>query len=64
MFTMKRDLESLNRKADSSVEALCTETGGITRQKRKASLDSRVYDEECIFCGKESTYMEKTPEKG
>lgn len=53
MFTMKRDLESLKRKADSSVEALCTETGGITRQKRKVSLDSRVYDEECIFCGKE-----------
>ena len=53
MFTMKRDLESLKRKADSSVEALCTATGGITRQKRKVSSDSRVYDEECIFCGKE-----------
>lgn len=46
MFSMKGDLEPVKRKPDSSVEALCTETGGITRQKRKVSLDRRLYDEE------------------
>lgn len=53
LFTMKRDLETLKRKAD---EGLGDETDGSDctskRPSRRSSSEAREYDPVCIFCNK------------
>ena len=50
---MKRDLETLKRKAGESISDEAS-TSGCTpkRSSRKSSSESRVYDPICIFCSK------------
>ena len=49
LFTMKRDLNILKRKANEDTES---EAGGSSAPKRpcRISVEKRVYDTECIFC--------------
>ena len=50
---MKQDLEALKRKAESNLTdddaATCSSS---KRQDRRLSLGSRIYEQDCIFCGK------------
>ena len=49
LFTMKRDLESIKRKREESVDE---ESNPTKRRCRKPSSEGRVYDPVCIFCSK------------
>lgn len=52
LFTMKRDLETLKRKADSVNDEPSTSGCTPKRPSRKSLSESRVYDPICIFCNK------------
>lgn len=56
MFTMKRGLESLQRRDEDPIE---DDVAHPQTKRRSTSSNSRVYDEECIFCGKEK-YVHST----
>lgn len=47
LFTMKRDLETLKRKAKESITDEAGETS--KRPRRRSSSEARVYDKICIF---------------
>ena len=51
IFTMKRDLEALKRKTDtSSTEEDAAGCSNAKRPVRRCSSESRIYDYTCIFC--------------
>ena len=53
IFTMKRDLETLKRKAGESSSDLPGSSGcPPKRSSRRSTTESRVYDPICIFCSK------------
>ena len=53
LFTMKRDLETLKRKAAESLTDEAGSRGSASkRPSRRSSSEGRVYDPICIFCNK------------
>jgi len=55
LFTMKRDLETLKRKSSESSKDTAACTSGTTPKRpnrRSTSVESRVYENVCIFCNK------------
>lgn len=53
LFTMKRDLETLKRKREETVDDDSSETTPTKRQCRRPSTEGRVYEPVCIFCNKD-----------
>ena len=53
LFTMKRDLETLKRKADESLADQVDSTSTLKKSCRRSSSEARVYDPICIFCNKD-----------
>ena len=53
LFTMKRDLETLKRKADESLAEAGSNVCRSKRPCRRSSSEARVYDQICIFCSKD-----------
>ena len=53
IFSMKRDLESLKCKAKEPDDKNNEEFKPITAKKRNITSNSRVYINDCIFCGKD-----------
>ena len=53
LFTMKRDVETLKRKAAESLTDEAGSRGSASkRPSRRSSSEGRVYDPICIFCNK------------
>lgn len=50
---MKRDLETLKRKADESFAEAGSNVCRSKRPCRRSSSEARVYDQICIFCCKD-----------
>lgn len=53
LFTMKRDLETLKRKADEFLADQVDSTSTLKRSCRRSSSEARVYNPICIFCNKD-----------
>lgn len=52
-FTLKRDLDSLEQKADGKIEVEEDDETGLSRAKKQVMPNSsHIYKQECIFCEK------------
>jgi hypothetical protein len=56
VFTMKRDLEALKRKAESKLNDDAAATCLTKRQARRSSSEPCICEQNCIFCGKITCY--------
>ena len=52
LFTMKRDLETIKRKREETVDEESNENTTAKRLRRRTSTEARVYEPVCIFCNK------------
>lgn len=56
-FTLKRDLDSLEQKADGEIEGEEDDETGPSRAKKRVMPNiSRIYKQECIFCEKDKYF--------
>ena len=59
LFTMKRDLETLKRRAEENLGDEPCISASTTKRPTRQSSCSRVYDPICIFCQK-AKYLKRT----
>ena len=63
-FTLKRDLDSLEQKADGRIEGEEDDETGLSRAKKRVTPNiPRIYKQECIFCEKDNMLDPLTLEK-